>query len=66
MGRACRTGVHEESCAGCCDECVCGNGRARVVSICEEQGEFEKQGKPQGRDDGYKPWTYDEEEEGRL
>ena len=36
------------------------------MSNCEEQGEFEKQGKPQGRDDGYKPWPYDEEEEGRL
>jgi len=33
------------------------------LSNYEEQGEFEKQGKPQGRDDGYKPWAYDE---GRL
>lgn len=42
----------------------------KYLSNCEEQGEFEKQGKPQGkpqgRDDGYKPWAYDEEEERRL
>lgn len=38
----------------------------KYLSNCEEQGEFEKQGEPQGRDDGYKPWAYDEEEEGRL
>ena len=38
----------------------------KYLSNCEEQGEFEKQGMPQGRDDGYKPWAYDEEEEGRL
>lgn len=30
------------------------------LSNYEERGEFEKQGKPRGRDDGYKPWAYDE------
>lgn len=39
---------------------------SKYLSNCEEQGEFEKQGKPEGRDDGYKPWAYDEEGEGRL
>jgi hypothetical protein len=39
---------------------------SKYLSNCEEQGEFEKQGMPQGRDDGYKPWAYDEEEEGCL
>lgn len=38
----------------------------KYLSNCEQQGEFEKQGKPEGRDDGYKPWAYDEEGEGRL
>ena len=42
------------------------NKDSKYLSNCEEQGELEKQGKPQGRDDGYKPWAYDEEEEGRL
>ena len=39
---------------------------SKYLSNCEEQGEFEKQGKPQGRDDGYKLWAYGEEREGRL
>ncbi|OCL05058.1 short-chain dehydrogenase [Glonium stellatum] len=42
------------------------NKGGRYLSDCAEQGEFGKQDKPQGRDDGYKPWAYDEEGERRL
>jgi len=61
MGHVCRAGVHEESCAGAATSVYVAVSKewtskgGKHLSNCEEQGEFEKQGKPQGRDDGYKP-----------
>lgn len=60
MGYACHAGVHEEPCAGYCGVYAAvskewASKGGKHSSNYEEQGELEKQGKPQGRDGGYKP-----------